>query len=106
MAPSSFPAFAFAVQPAPKKWEPPVPTRVGKKKKKGPDAVNKLPPVYPTMRCKLKMLKQERIKDYLILEEGMRVDSFTVDHALMYPLFRIHHQSNPSDIRDRRCRRG
>ena len=47
-----------------------MPTRVGKKKKKGPDAVNKLPPVYPTMRCKLKMLKQERIKDYLILEEG------------------------------------
>ncbi|KAJ9108981.1 ATPase of 26S proteasome regulatory subunit 4 [Naganishia friedmannii] len=56
-------------KPAPKKWEPPVPTRVGKKKKKGPDALNKLPPVYPTMRCKLKVLKQERIKDYLILEE-------------------------------------
>lgn len=62
--------YVFVIQPAPKKWEPPVPTRFGKKKKRGPDAVNKLPPVYPTMRCKLKMLKQERIKDYLILEEG------------------------------------
>ncbi len=27
----------------PKKWEPPLPTRVGKKRKKGPDSVNKLP---------------------------------------------------------------
>jgi 26S proteasome regulatory subunit T2 len=51
------------------KWEPPVPTRVGKKKKRGPDAATRLPPVYPTTRCKLKMLKMERIKDYLLLEE-------------------------------------
>lgn len=27
-----------------KKWEPPVATRVGKKKKKGPDSASKLPP--------------------------------------------------------------
>ena len=53
-----------------KKWEPPVPTRVGKKKKKhGPAAASKLPPVYPTTRCRLKLLKMERIKDYLLLEE-------------------------------------
>ncbi|GMK58005.1 hypothetical protein CspeluHIS016_0500370 [Cutaneotrichosporon spelunceum] len=51
------------------KWEPPVPTRVGKKKKRGPDAATRLPPVFPTTRCKLKMLKMERIKDYLLLEE-------------------------------------
>ncbi|KAL7422729.1 ATPase of 26S proteasome regulatory subunit 4 [Cryptotrichosporon argae] len=51
------------------KWEPPVPTRVGKKKKRGPDAAVRLPPVYPTTRCKLKMLKLERIKDYLLMEE-------------------------------------
>jgi 26S proteasome regulatory subunit T2 len=51
------------------KWEPPVPTRVGKKKKRGPDAATRLPAVYPTTRCKLKMLKMERIKDYLLMEE-------------------------------------
>ncbi|KAK2148764.1 hypothetical protein LSH36_484g03056 [Paralvinella palmiformis] len=54
-----------------KKYEPPVPTRVGKKKKrlKGPDAANKLPLVTPHTRCRLKLLKLERIKDYLLLEE-------------------------------------
>ncbi|GAB5590642.1 ATPase of 26S proteasome regulatory subunit 4 [Umbelopsis nana] len=52
-----------------KKWEPPVPTRVGKKKKRGPDATAKLPAVYPTTRCRLKLLKNERIKDYLLIEE-------------------------------------
>jgi len=52
-----------------KKWEPPLPTRVGKKKKRGPDASTKLPAVFPTTRCRLKLLKMERIKDYLLLEE-------------------------------------
>jgi hypothetical protein len=33
----------------------------------------KLPAVYPTTRCKLKMLKLERIKDYLLLEEGQLI---------------------------------
>ncbi|KAG9006698.1 ATPase of 26S proteasome regulatory subunit 4 [Tulasnella sp. JGI-2019a] len=52
-----------------KKWEPPLPTRVGKKKKRGPDAASKLPAVFPTTRCRLKLLKMERIKDYMLLEE-------------------------------------
>lgn len=52
-----------------KKWEPPLPTRVGKKKRKGPDAANKLPAIYPTTRCRLKLLKMERVKDYLLMEE-------------------------------------
>lgn len=52
-----------------KKWEPPLPTRVGKKKKRGPDAAHKLPAVFPATRCRLKLLKMERIKDYLLLEE-------------------------------------
>ncbi|GJE88690.1 26S proteasome subunit P45 [Phanerochaete sordida] len=56
-------------EPQKKKWEPPVPTRVGRKKKKGPAAASKLPPVYPTTRCRLRLLKMERIKDYLLLEE-------------------------------------
>jgi len=53
-----------------KRFEPPQgPTRVGKKKRRGPDPTNKLPPVFPTTRCKLKLLRMERIKDYLLLEE-------------------------------------
>merc|ERR1712044_50826 len=54
-----------------KKYEPPIPTRVGKRKKKmkGPDAANKLPQVTPHTRCRLKLLKMERIKDYLLMEE-------------------------------------
>ncbi|KAI3364502.1 hypothetical protein L3Q82_011288 [Scortum barcoo] len=54
-----------------KKYEPPIPTRVGKKKKKtkGPDAASKLPLVTPHTQCRLKLLKQERIKDYLLMEE-------------------------------------
>jgi len=56
-------------QPQKKKWEPPLPTRVGKKKRRGPSAASKLPAVYPTTRCRLKLLKSERIKDYLLMEE-------------------------------------
>lgn len=49
---------------------PPVPTQIGKKKRmKGPDASSKLPLVTPHTRCRLKLLKLERIKDFLILEE-------------------------------------
>ena len=48
-----------------------MPTRIGKKKKrtKGPEAANKLPQVLPHTRCRLKLLRQERIKDYLLMEE-------------------------------------
>ncbi|CAJ0905985.1 10578_t:CDS:10 [Entrophospora sp. SA101] len=52
-----------------KKWEPPLPTRVGKRKRRGLDAISKLPAVFPTTRCHLKLLKMERIKDYLLMEE-------------------------------------
>jgi len=52
------------------KYEPPVATHVGKKKKKkGPDASHKLPAVHPVTRCRLKLLRMERIKDFLLLEE-------------------------------------
>ena len=53
----------------PKKYEPPLPTRVGKRKKRGASAASKLPAVFPNTRCKLKLLKLERIKDYLLMEE-------------------------------------
>ncbi|KAL8278988.1 hypothetical protein RQP46_008657 [Phenoliferia psychrophenolica] len=40
-----------------------------KKKKRGPDPTQKLPTVYPNTRCRLKLLKMERIKDHLLMEE-------------------------------------
>jgi 26S proteasome regulatory subunit T2 len=46
-----------------------LPTRVGKKKRKGPSTLQRLPVVYPTTRCRLKLLKLQRIQDYLLLEE-------------------------------------
>lgn len=54
-----------------KKYEPP-PPRTGltkRKKKRGPESSSKLPEVKPNTRCKLKLLKLERIKDFLIMEE-------------------------------------
>jgi 26S proteasome regulatory subunit T2 len=51
------------------KWEPPPPTRIGKKKRRGPNVSSKLPTVTPTARSKLRLLKQLRIKDHLLMEE-------------------------------------
>lgn len=51
------------------KYEPPVESKFGKKRRKGPSTTIKLPSVYPTTRCRLKLLKLERIKDHLLLEE-------------------------------------
>ena len=56
-----------------KKWEPPAaPTRVGKKQKrqnKGASLGSKLPIITPNAKCKLRLLKLERVKDYLLMEE-------------------------------------
>jgi len=53
-----------------KKFEPRAPTRVGKKRRKnGPAAATKVPIVYPIGKCKLRLLKLERIKDFLLIEE-------------------------------------
>ncbi|CAI8010543.1 26S proteasome regulatory subunit 4 [Geodia barretti] len=55
-----------------RKYEPPIPTRVGRKKKtRGPDTANKLPKVTPHTRCRLKVLKLERILDFLKMEEEL-----------------------------------
>eukprot|EP01105_Mastigella_eilhardi_P005822 TRINITY_DN17528_c0_g1_i1.p1 TRINITY_DN17528_c0_g1~~TRINITY_DN17528_c0_g1_i1.p1 ORF type:complete len:492 (+),score=181.53 TRINITY_DN17528_c0_g1_i1:93-1478(+) len=40
-----------------------------KKKKKGPEATYKIPTVTPHVRCKLKLLRLERLKDYLLMEK-------------------------------------
>jgi len=55
-----------------KKYEPPLgPTRIGKKKRKNQGQAGKLkvPAITPTSRCRLRLLKMERCKDYLLMEE-------------------------------------
>jgi 26S proteasome regulatory subunit T2 len=41
------------------------PTRVGKKQK-GPEVAARLPVVTPATKCKLRLLKFDRVKDYLL----------------------------------------
>jgi len=50
----------------PEKQAPPA--RVGRRKR-GAERAHKLPPVTPHAHCKLKLLRLERIKDYLLMEE-------------------------------------
>jgi len=46
------------------------PARIGRKKKKrGVEASTKLPQINPVSKCRLRLLRQERIKDYLLMEE-------------------------------------
>jgi len=46
------------------------PTRVGRKKKKrGVEQSQKLPNIVPHSKCRLRLLRQERVKDYLLMEE-------------------------------------
>jgi hypothetical protein len=58
-------------KPEKKRYEPPPPpTRVGKKqRKRGAETASRLPTVTPTSKCKLRLLKLERVKDYLLMEE-------------------------------------
>ncbi|KAL9269801.1 26S proteasome regulatory subunit 4 homolog A-like protein [Drosera capensis] len=57
----------------PKKYEPPAPpSRVGRKQrrqKSGPDSAARIPTVTPITKCKLRLLKLDRVKDYLLMEE-------------------------------------
>lgn len=46
------------------------PSRIGRKKsKKNTDGATKLPTVMPVSKCRLRLLRQERVKDYLLMEE-------------------------------------
>lgn len=45
------------------------PQRIGKKKKKSKDLISKLPSIAPASKCRLRLLRQERVKDYLLMEE-------------------------------------
>lgn len=77
----------------PKKFEPPLPTRVGRKKRKGPNTAQKLPAVYPNARCRLKLLKLERIKDHLLLEE-----EFVQNQERLKPLGEDKNQEERSKV--------
>lgn len=53
-----------------KKFDPKPATRVGKKKrKKGGSAITRVPKVVPSTKCRLRMLKLQRMKDFLLIEE-------------------------------------
>lgn len=56
-----------------KKWEPPAPPpRVGRKQRRrgaGAELGSKLPNITPNAKCKLRLLKLERVKDWLLMEE-------------------------------------
>merc|ERR1711971_243378 len=54
-----------------KKRHEPAPLTVGRKKKKKGSSVGRdsLPPVFPTQKCRLRLLKILREKDYLLMEE-------------------------------------
>lgn len=45
------------------------PQRIGKKKKnRGITSSTKLPQITPTSKCRLRLLRQNRVKDYLLME--------------------------------------
>lgn len=52
-----------------KKFERKQLTRVGKKVKRGPPITAKVPQVMPRNECRLRKLKLERVKDFLLLEK-------------------------------------
>jgi 26S proteasome regulatory subunit T2 len=54
-----------------KKWKSKGgPSRVGRKKrKKGPAPIARLPKIFPSNKCKLRLSKLTRVKDFLLLEE-------------------------------------
>eukprot|EP00440_Ansanella_granifera_P000423 gb/GFBE01000457.1/.p1 GENE.gb/GFBE01000457.1/~~gb/GFBE01000457.1/.p1 ORF type:complete len:448 (+),score=149.90 gb/GFBE01000457.1/:1-1344(+) len=72
-----------AQKEAQKRKEPPAPpSHFGRKKRKskGSQAAQKLPGVLPSSKCRLRMLKHERVKDYLMMEE-----EFVKEQARLQP---------------------
>jgi hypothetical protein len=68
------PASCFLSQEKKKKYEPPAPPpRVGRKQRRRDQGAGvagaKLPTITPSAKCKLRLLKLERVKDYLLMEE-------------------------------------
>ncbi|KAG6514649.1 26S proteasome regulatory subunit 4 homolog B-like [Zingiber officinale] len=66
------------------------PSRVGRKKRKqkGPEASGRIPAVTPLSKCRLRLLKLERIKDYLLMDE-----EFVANQERLRP----HEEKNEED---------
>ena len=54
-----------------KSYEAKPPLRSGRRRRKnrGTGTSGKMPKVYPTSKCKLRLLRLERIKDFLMMEQ-------------------------------------
>ncbi|KAJ7804902.1 hypothetical protein B0H14DRAFT_3773326 [Mycena olivaceomarginata] len=67
-------------------------------------AAFKLPAVFPTTRCHLKLLKMERIKDYLLLEEEFIQNQERLKFREDVQAFGAHKTAHISDILERMSR--
>lgn len=64
-----------------KRFEPRPTARTGRRRRrKGPVGINKVPAITPNSKCKLRMLKLDRVKDFLLLEE-----EFIRNHEVFKP---------------------
>lgn len=64
-----------------KRFEPQPAARTGRRRRrKGPTGFSKTPTIVPNAKCKLRLLKLERVKDFLLLEE-----EFIRNHEVFKP---------------------
>lgn len=65
-----------------KRFEPrPAQTRQGRRRRrKGPSGLSKTPTIVPSSKCKLRLLKLDRVKDFLLMEE-----EFIRNHEVFKP---------------------
>ncbi|GMI56075.1 hypothetical protein ScalyP_jg763 [Parmales sp. scaly parma] len=63
-----------------KRFEPRPVTTKRKKKRRGPQGLSKTPTVLPSTKCRLRLLKLQRVKDFLLLEE-----EFIQNHKVFKP---------------------
>jgi 26S proteasome regulatory subunit T2 len=64
-----------------KRFEPRQTTRQGRRRRrKGPSGFSKTPTIVPSSKCKLRLLKLERVKDFLLLES-----EFIKNHEVFKP---------------------
>ena len=64
-----------------KRFEPrPARTHGRRRRRKGPSGLNKVPTIVPTSKCKLRLLKLDRVKDFLLLEQ-----EFIRNHQVFRP---------------------
>ncbi|XP_067132248.1 26S proteasome regulatory subunit 4-like [Centruroides vittatus] len=58
----------------------PVPMIINRKKRRGAEPATKLPEVKPNKNCRLKLLRLERIQDYLLMEEEFLMNQRIFKH--------------------------